>query len=181
MSDSKPEDDAVATEPRPSDASETESEPGSETPIEGPSETAAPAEDSAAKAPGADVQEPARPKKRKRSKAAAEAAAAKQAENADEALASRPLDAQGRERPLFLSEFPEDPRLSRLVVAFEAGNYALIRSDAEKLAEQTSDPLVRDAALELRRRIDPDPLIKYLLGLAVALLLFLVFYTYQLH
>jgi len=130
-------------------------------------------------APGSDVQSEAlaeaAPKKKKRRKERTEEAAA------EDSLATRPLDAQGRERPLFLTEFPEDPELSRLVAAFEAGNYALIRSDAERLAKRTGDARIRDAALELRRRIDPDPLIKYLLGLAVALLLFLVFYSYGLH
>lgn len=131
---------------------------------------------------GSDVQEAEKPKKRKRSKLAAEAAAKKESgEEPQEAQAGRPLDAKGRERPLFLTEFPDDPELARLVAAFEAGNYAFVRTQAEALAERTTDPTIRDAALELRRRIDPDPLIKYLLGLAVALLLFLVFYTYHLH
>ena len=38
---------------------------------------------------------------------------------------------------------------------------------------------VRDAALELRRRIDPDPLAKYLLALTAALLLFLAYFAYH--
>ena len=89
------------------------------------------------------------------------------------------LDATGRERPRFLLGFPQHPDLARLAAAFEAGNYALVRADAEALAERTDNPAVRDAALELRRRIDPDPLAKYLLALTAALLLFLAYFAYH--
>lgn len=88
------------------------------------------------------------------------------------------LDANGRERPRFLLAFPEDEDLQRLVRAFEAGDFSTIRRDAEELAEKSEDPVVRDAALELRRRIDPDPLIKYILLASVLLLGFLVLYVY---
>jgi hypothetical protein len=109
-------------------------------------------------------------KKRKRKKAEAEAG---------ETPELRPaLDAGGRERPAFLLAFPEHPELDRLIVAFEQGNYALIRSEAPALAERTDDPRVRDAALELRRRIDPDPLMVYLLGAAFVLLVVLAAYAY---
>ena len=89
------------------------------------------------------------------------------------------LDATGRERPRFLLAFPQDPDLMRLAAAFEAGNYALVREQAEALAERTESPAVRDAALELRRRIDPDPLAKYLLALTAALLLSLAYFAYH--
>src|SRR5882724_10634807 len=91
----------------------------------------------------------------------------------------RTLTAEGRERPRFLLRFPDDPELQRLVRAFEAGNYAAVRDGASRLAESTADPIVRAAARELRRRIDPDPLLKYLLAVAVALFVFGVWYTYQ--
>jgi hypothetical protein len=91
----------------------------------------------------------------------------------------RPLNAEGRERPRFLLKFPDDPELQRLARAFEAGNYQAVREGASKLAESTADPIVRAAARELRRRIDPDPLMKYLLWVAVALFVFVVWYTYQ--
>ena len=96
-----------------------------------------------------------------------------------EAIPDVPLDAAGRERPRFLLEFPADPELQRLVYAFEAGNYAAVREDAPKLAERTEDPIVRAAARELRRRIDPDPLMKYMLWVALGLFVFVVWYTYQ--
>jgi hypothetical protein len=90
-----------------------------------------------------------------------------------------PLDAAGRERPRFLLGFPPDPELMRLAAAFEAGNYALVRAEAEALAERTESRAVRDAALELRRRIEPDPLAKYLLALTAALLLSLAYWAYH--
>jgi len=89
------------------------------------------------------------------------------------------LNAAGRERPRFLLGFPQHPDLARLAAAFEAGNYALVREQAEALAERAESPAVRDAALELRRRIDPDPLAKYLLALTAALLLSLAYFAYH--
>lgn len=90
-----------------------------------------------------------------------------------------PLDAAGRERPRFLLDFPKHPDLARLAAAFEAGNYALVRAEAEALAERAETPAVRDAALELRRRIEPDPLVKYMLALTAALLLLLAYWAYN--
>jgi hypothetical protein len=75
--------------------------------------------------------------------------------------------------------FPAHPELSRLSAAFEAGNYALIREEAPALAERAESPAVRAAALELRRRIEPDPLAKYLLALTAALLLLLAYWAYH--
>ena len=115
-----------------------------------------------------------KPKRRKRRKAKS---------SAKEARADlRPeLDASGRERPLFLLGFPKDPELETLIQAFETGNYALVRRDARALAEKTDDPAVRDAAIELRRRIDPDPIYKYLLAASLVLLAFLTAYAYLGH
>jgi hypothetical protein len=81
----------------------------------------------------------------------------------------------------FARSFPDDPELGRLVAAFEAGDYHTVREEAPKLAERTQDPLVRQAALDLRRRIDPDPVQLYLLGLTLALLLFLTAWFYFHH
>jgi hypothetical protein len=82
----------------------------------------------------------------------------------------------------FAKGFPEDPELVRLLKAFESGDYRTVRDDAPKLAERTKDPLVREAALDLRRRIDPDPIQLYLIGLTFALLAFLTawFYVHRL-
>jgi anti-sigma factor RsiW len=78
----------------------------------------------------------------------------------------------------FTRSFPDDPELKRLVEAFESGDYYTVRSGAPALAERTTDPAVRKAALELRRRIEPDPAQLYLLGLTFALLVFLVAWFY---
>lgn len=114
---------------------------------------------------------PPEPKKRKKKKRKAEVAAP--------APEQRPeLDADGRERPRFLLSYPADPELDRLVAAFERGDYATVRADAPALAHKTEDERVRDAALELVRRLEPDPLIKYLLLASVILLLVLVMHAY---
>jgi hypothetical protein len=68
--------------------------------------------------------------------------------------------------------------LQRLTDAYQRGDYRLVRQAAEALAERTDDAAVRKAARELRRRIDPDPLARYLLVAAAALLLFLVVWAY---
>ncbi|MBN1605226.1 MAG: hypothetical protein JW940_01260 [Polyangiaceae bacterium] len=87
-------------------------------------------------------------------------------------------DARGRQRPRFLQGFPEDPGLVELVRAFEAGNYARVRREAPALAQRTTDARVRTAARELRRRIDPDPALRYILVAALALLAVLVWWAY---
>ena len=81
----------------------------------------------------------------------------------------------------FTRSFPEDPELARLVRAFEAGDYHTVRLEAPKLAERAEDAGVRKAALDLRKRIEPDPLQLYLLGLTLLLLVFLSawFYLHQ--
>jgi hypothetical protein len=88
------------------------------------------------------------------------------------------LDADGRERPAFVLSFPSDPELDALVRAFEGGNFALVREQAPKLAASAADPAVRNAALELRRRIDPDPTVVRLLLLSFALLVFVAIWAY---
>jgi hypothetical protein len=98
------------------------------------------------------------------------------------AAASR-LDRHGRERPAFVLDFPEHPELSQLVAAFEAGNYHRVRQGAERLLARSDSlqPEVRDAASELIRRTQPDPLVKYLLVASVTLLVFLTLHAYLGH
>jgi hypothetical protein len=137
-----------------------------------------------AKATKAPVDE-AKADEAKADEAKADEAKADEAKAEDKTAVQQPdddgavLDAKGRERPRFLLQFPEHPELARLAAAFEAGNYALVREEAEALAERAESPAVRDAALELRRRIEPDPLVKYLLALTAALLLFLAYFAYN--
>lgn len=94
-------------------------------------------------------------------------------------LRRRPrLNGAGEERPAFLLEFPDDPELELLIAAFEAGDFEKVRTLAPRLAESTAQPAVRLAALELRRRIDPDPLLLLLLVLSFSVFVFLVAWVY---
>lgn len=105
--------------------------------------------------------------------------------DAPRSKAEAPLSLQAREAPRskakvdpsrFLRSFPNDPALAPLVAAFERGDYAFVRAEAPALAARTKDEQVRRAALELRRRIDPDGLSLVLVGLAFALLIVLALF-----
>ncbi len=150
--------------------------PGKDAPAEEapPAEVAAP---EAAPAPESAIAEESAPKKRRRKKKKLE-------ETAEPELRvfERPrLDAKGLERPAFLLRFPEDTALEPVIAAFEAGNYAEVREAAQKLSEDGQTPEVRRAAEELLRRIEPDPLMKLFLSVAIALLLVVVAYGYLGH
>ncbi len=93
-------------------------------------------------------------------------------EHADEPQRSVP-DAG---RPAFAAAYPRDAELDRLVAAFERGNFRLVRGSVEALADSTEDDSVRTAALDLRRRLNPDPTAVYLLMLGTALVLILYAY-----
>ncbi len=89
---------------------------------------------------------------------------------------------RGDRRPAFARSYPRSPELDRLLLAFEAGNYGLVRTEAAALAERSDDQALRDAALDLRRRIEPGPTAIYLWAIGVALLLFLFgYYLMQTH
>jgi hypothetical protein len=122
-------------------------------------------------APPAASSEPKKKKKKKKKKREVEA---------EPEMPSGPvLGPEGSERPTFVLDFPKDAELDRVVRAFELGNYVFVREHARKLAESASDQAVRRAAEELLRRIEPDPLVKILLAMSVALFLFMVFYAYS--
>ncbi|MDI1477103.1 hypothetical protein [Polyangium sp. y55x31] len=74
--------------------------------------------------------------------------------------------------PSFAQRFPRDERLDALLAAFDRGDYARVREDGGRLVKSTDDPAVRRAAEELLRRIEPDPLAKYMLLAACLLLAF---------
>ncbi len=154
----------------PKTAADSEGSEGTPDPSEAEAATAPPGgEDAAARA---DDAAPEAPKKKKKKKKRA----------VDEPKEPRTeLDAEGRERPQFVLDFPSDPALERLVRAFELGNYAYVRAHAPELAESSEDARVRDAAAELARRIQPDPLVKILLAMSVALLLLVTIWTYRTH
>jgi hypothetical protein len=91
---------------------------------------------------------------------------------------SNRLDANGRERPQFILDFPEDPQLAELVAAFERGDFAYVRENAPKLAQTAASPAVQAAARELRRRISPDPMVVWFLAASFVLLIFLMSWSY---
>jgi hypothetical protein len=93
----------------------------------------------------------------------------------------KPTGREGRARPAFVLTFPSHPELDRVVRAFELGNYAYVREHAPKLTENDQDKRVREAAGDLLRRIEPDPLIKVLLALSVLLLFVITFWAYRTH
>jgi hypothetical protein len=76
-------------------------------------------------------------------------------------------------RPNFARDFPRDAELDELVAAFAAGNYALVRRRAPELARRATDPQVAAAAADLVRRLSPDPLALYLIGVTAVLLVVL--------
>jgi hypothetical protein len=90
-----------------------------------------------------------------------------------------PVQAVQASAPHFTSHFPDDPELQALVRAFEDGRYAHVRRYAPELAAKTDDPKIAEAALELRRRLDPDPLARNLLLAAIALLVVLAVWSFQ--
>ena len=82
-------------------------------------------------------------------------------------------------RPLFAERYPRDERLERLLDAFDAGNFAQVRTEAAKLDAEVEEEDVRAALRDLRRRIDPEPTAIYIWALGVALLVFLFGYYVQ--
>lgn len=74
--------------------------------------------------------------------------------------------------PPFALHYPQDEALDALLVMFEKGNYAGVRERATKLAANAPKETVRQAAEDLLRRLEPDPLARYLLGTASLLLVF---------
>jgi hypothetical protein len=90
-------------------------------------------------------------------------------------LAEGPADAP---RLAFTRGYPADAELSRLVAAFERGDYHTVRAQAGALSERTTSEEVRSAALDLRRRIEPDRMQMQLLALTFALLAFLTCWFY---
>jgi hypothetical protein len=79
-------------------------------------------------------------------------------------------------RPAFARGWPRDERLDALLAAFEAGNFAHVRTEAPALAKASDDEAIKAAAFELRRRIEPGPSALYLWALGVMLVVFLYGY-----
>ena len=91
-----------------------------------------------------------------------------------EIVKTPPLEA--KRRPAFAEGWPKNKALAKLLAAFEAGNFAAVRSGAPQLADKTDDPEVKRAAQELRKRIEPAPTVLYLWALGVMLAVFLYGY-----
>jgi len=138
-------------------------------------------ESASADAPSAEPGEPKKKKKKKKKKKPVEESVEEGEAEKDEKPLGPVLNAEGWERPGFVLDFPKDAELDRIVRAFELGNYAFVREQGKKLVESSSDADVRRAAGELLRRVEPDPLIKILFLMSVALLLFMVVYAYRSH
>jgi hypothetical protein len=74
--------------------------------------------------------------------------------------------------PPFAQRYPRDETLDTLLATFERGDYATVREGAQKLIASGAKPAVRQAAEDLLRRLEPDPLARYLLVVATLLLVF---------
>jgi hypothetical protein len=74
--------------------------------------------------------------------------------------------------PLFAQRYPRDETLDGLLSTFDRGDYATVREGAQKLIASSKKPAVRQAAEDLLRRLEPDPLARYLLAVATLLLVF---------
>lgn len=90
------------------------------------------------------------------------------------------LDGDGRERPIFVSQYPQgDARLDALVAAFERGDFRRVYTDGRALLASSPEADIRAATEDLMRRTRPAPLIAGFWGLAVALCLFIAFWAYK--
>jgi hypothetical protein len=92
-------------------------------------------------------------------------------------------EAKAREGvPVFAQRYPRDETLDGLLATFERGDYASVREGAQKLIASTTKPAVRQAAEDLLKRLEPDPLARYLLGVSALLLLFFTiwYFTHRL-
>jgi hypothetical protein len=88
----------------------------------------------------------------------------------------------GPARPAFARDWPADPELDALLGAFEAGNYALVRETAPKVAESAGargDDALQNRALLVLARIEPDPVGKVIFGIAALLLVAVVAAAYS--
>lgn len=99
----------------------------------------------------------------------------KRAKRSDQQGRKRAKAPEG-DRPAFAARYPRHPELDRLVDAFEAGNFAAVRAGTPSLMAGADYEAVRDAARDLRRRIDADPTSMFLWALGVTLLVFLFGY-----
>ena len=76
--------------------------------------------------------------------------------------------------PAFALAYPlDDEDLEEIARLFEQGHYGDVRERAMKLVHQTERDEVRRAARDVLKRLEPDPVAKYLIAGAAVLLVFL--------
>jgi hypothetical protein len=91
-----------------------------------------------------------------------------------------PLDRDGRERPVFVNQYPKgDLRLDALVAAFERGDFRSVNTGAKLLLSDSPAPELRAATEDLVRRTHTHPLIHVFLGVSIALFLFCAIWVYS--
>jgi hypothetical protein len=83
-------------------------------------------------------------------------------------------------RPAFAKGYPRTAALDRLVAAFAAGDFGLVRREAPEVEASANDAAVRRAVQDLRRRIAPDPTAIYLWAIGVVLLV-VIYGWYLMH
>jgi hypothetical protein len=75
--------------------------------------------------------------------------------------------------PAELVSAPRSEAIAGLIAAFDAGNYALVRERAPAVMKSVDDPDEQAIARDLLRRINPDPIAKWMMMGAGLLLAFL--------
>jgi hypothetical protein len=81
-------------------------------------------------------------------------------------------------RPLFARAYPRSKDIDDLLAFFRSGNYKKVRELAPKMMARAGDEREKNAIADVRRRIEADPMALYLLGLTLALLVFLTIFFY---
>jgi hypothetical protein len=87
----------------------------------------------------------------------------------------------GPRLPAFARAYPRDPELDALLRAMAGGDHARVHAEAEPLAaraDKDGREEVARAARDLRRRLEPDPMVLWMFAGSLALLGFLVFWFY---
>jgi hypothetical protein len=81
-------------------------------------------------------------------------------------------------RPAFARAYPHTKDIDELIFYFLSGDYRKVRELAPRMTERAGDEREKQAIADLRRRIEADPMALYLLGLTLALLVFVTVWFY---
>lgn len=85
------------------------------------------------------------------------------------------------ERPVFAQNWPTEPSLEELVLAFAAGNYARVKKEAParaREAQERGEPELAAHFRELGERVSPEPLARALFLAAFLLIAALAWAAY---